>query len=413
MEIKNCTVLIVGAGPAGLSAAWAAARLGAEVTILEKSEQPGGMIRDAFLDAFTGVASSMAETRLLSRGIHAYGRRLYARVDLEAAARECLETDKIQLLLGVCLTGVDMKNGAIRTVSAWGRGESFRLRPVTVIDATGTGDVAALSGVPFLPGRTQDGAVIPPCVRLCAGGCDITAYLRGRQAVFFPEDGLFGEVRSEVSFHGHMKVTGYRRGPFAGTASQQDRSDIQRNFSSDTQELLAFVKRSIPGMKDAYPLYTSQGYLYAEGPHPIGRHMLEFAEIQKGMIFPDWAAARISCEADLPGMAFREEIPEYTVPYGSLTTQNVRNLLLCGRCVSATHEAYASLRAVPACMATGQAAGIAAALSLMEGGKVKKIDVACLQDIQKELGMAPPVTEPAAKASLPETSENFESEGNS
>jgi hypothetical protein len=61
------------------------------------------------------------------------------------------------------------------------------------------------------------------------------------------------------------------------------------------------------------------------------------------------------------------EVPEgdyYEIPYRCLLPLGLDNLLVAGRCVSATHEAQASLRVMPQCFAMGEAAGLAAAMAL-------------------------------------------------
>jgi hypothetical protein len=66
--------------------------------------------------------------------------------------------------------------------------------------------------------------------------------------------------------------------------------------------------------------------------------------------------------------------------------KGVRNLLVAGRCISASHEAQASVRIMPTCSNLGEAAGVAAALSLAVGGDVRGIDVKCLQTLLLERG---------------------------
>lgn len=57
----------------------------------------------------------------------------------------------------------------------------------------------------------------------------------------------------------------------------------------------------------------------------------------------------------------------YEIPYRCLLPQELTGLLVAGRCLSGTHEAHASYRVTGTCMATGQAAGLAAALAVSEG----------------------------------------------
>ena len=84
------------------------------------------------------------------------------------------------------------------------------------------------------------------------------------------------------------------------------------------------------------------------------------------------------------------EKPPVTIPYGSFLTKEIRNLILCGRSLSMESEAFSSVWGMPFALATGSAAGCAAVLSLLEDGRVKKVDPKNLQDSLAALGMARP-----------------------
>lgn len=76
----------------------------------------------------------------------------------------------------------------------------------------------------------------------------------------------------------------------------------------------------------------------------------------------------------------------YDIPYRCLVTNEISNILVAGRCASATHRAMGSLRILGTCMVMGEAAGAAAALSLNIGCDVKKIDVNYLQNKLRSQG---------------------------
>jgi hypothetical protein len=76
----------------------------------------------------------------------------------------------------------------------------------------------------------------------------------------------------------------------------------------------------------------------------------------------------------------------YDIPYRCLVPQNVNNLLVNGRCISVTHTAFSSTRLTPSCMAVGQAAGLAAALSVSNHCKPADVDVVSLQDRLRSQG---------------------------
>src|SRR5690606_32854610 len=77
----------------------------------------------------------------------------------------------------------------------------------------------------------------------------------------------------------------------------------------------------------------------------------------------------------------------YDIPYRCLLPKNSDNLLAAGRCISTTHEALATTRLTPSCMATGQAAGTAAAIASGEGISPRTIHVKKLQDALRKADM--------------------------
>jgi hypothetical protein len=76
----------------------------------------------------------------------------------------------------------------------------------------------------------------------------------------------------------------------------------------------------------------------------------------------------------------------YAIPYRSLLPRRPENLLVAGRCISATHEAISSARGQSVCMATGHAAGTAAALAVRAGTSPRMLDVAILQETLRKQG---------------------------
>lgn len=92
----------------------------------------------------------------------------------------------------------------------------------------------------------------------------------------------------------------------------------------------------------------------------------------------------------MEGIEEAPSVRSYDIPYRALTPVRVKNLLLCGRCISGTHRAHGSFRALQPTLATGQAAGIAAYLAMDTGGRVQKIPVARLQQEMVRSGMEPP-----------------------
>jgi len=80
----------------------------------------------------------------------------------------------------------------------------------------------------------------------------------------------------------------------------------------------------------------------------------------------------------------------YNIPYRSLVPVGIDNLLISGRCISSTHVAQSSIRAIYACMLTGQAAGTAAALSIRDNCVPEKVNIRKLQDHLAKQGIEIP-----------------------
>ncbi|HEX3370248.1 MAG TPA: FAD-dependent oxidoreductase, partial [Candidatus Cybelea sp.] len=76
----------------------------------------------------------------------------------------------------------------------------------------------------------------------------------------------------------------------------------------------------------------------------------------------------------------------FRIPYRALLPERTKNLIVAGRCISADRVVHKSTKEIPPCMATGQAAGIAAALALEKGANAAGIDVAALQKRLRDQG---------------------------
>ena len=149
-------------------------------------------------------------------------------------------------------------------------------------------------------------------------------------------------------------------------------------------ELFDLLKASFSSMKDADLIMTAAGIGVRESRMIEGEHILTANDLKECTKFPD-SVARGNYDIDIhnpegTGTSHYYFAPGeyYTIPYRSLTVKDADNLLVAGRCISADHEAQASIRIMPICASTGEAAGIAA--SLAPGGNVKEVDIKALRE---------------------------------
>ena len=142
------------------------------------------------------------------------------------------------------------------------------------------------------------------------------------------------------------------------------------------------MRKEIPGYENSTLMAGSYDLGVREPRLLDGEYQITLAEMLKGTRHKDAVfQTAMPTDAHLPGENWSEDMPDDTfdVPYRILVPQKVDNLLVAGRCTSMDHPALAALRKVPLCIAMGEAAGTAAALSVKLGVAPRKLDVATLQ----------------------------------
>ncbi len=154
------------------------------------------------------------------------------------------------------------------------------------------------------------------------------------------------------------------------------------------RQIARFLKEYVPGFEETYVIQTAANVGVRETRRIQGDYTLTAEDVLSGKKFED-IIARGSYPIDIHNPVGRGTVlkelmlgESYDIPLRCLIPQKVDNLLVAGRCISGTAEALASYRIMPISMATGQAAGVCAALAIQEGKPPRKMEY---QAIQKEL----------------------------
>jgi hypothetical protein len=148
----------------------------------------------------------------------------------------------------------------------------------------------------------------------------------------------------------------------------------------------------VPGFETAYVVQSGTRIGVRETRRIVGEYVLTLDDVLGVRKFDD-AIARSTYPVDIhsptgPGTVLRR-LPEgqwYEVPLRCLIPKGVDNLLVAGRCISGTHEAHSSYRVTPTAMATGQAAGVCAALACASGRAPRDVPAGEVQDILRRQG---------------------------
>ena len=151
-----------------------------------------------------------------------------------------------------------------------------------------------------------------------------------------------------------------------------------------------YLRERIPGFEEARIEQVAPVLGVRETRHIQGGYVLSGEDSLQGHRFEDSIAADASAldihDPKGADVDFRGLTP-YEIPYRCLVPEGIEQLLVAGRCISADHSAHARSRNMPACMATGQAAGIAAAVAIEQGVTVREVPVTEVQRRLREIGM--------------------------
>ncbi len=151
-----------------------------------------------------------------------------------------------------------------------------------------------------------------------------------------------------------------------------------------------FLREDIPGFEHCRLGPVAPVLGVRETRHILGAYVLTGHDVTRGTRFDDSVMADISAHDihDVKGdnVDFRGLTP-YEVPYRCFVPRELPNLLVAGRCISVDHVAHGRTRNMPACMAGGQAAGIAAALSIRTERTVREVDVGRVQRVLEQIRM--------------------------
>ncbi len=405
-------VLVVGGGPAGIAAAVAAARGGAETTLIERYGFLGGMATAGLVNPFMAwhvgrkplVAGIFRELLDRMKALGGYGsRRAPHAFDPEAfkfAADEICREAGVWVRLHTLLTEVGVQENGITSITTESKSGREQWRARVYVDCTGDADLAFRAGVPCQEGREEDHLTQPMTLNFRMAGVKISrmpdrktinrlydkAKAEGR--VRCPRENVlfFYTTRPGVVHFNTTRVTG-RSG-----VNADDLTAAELEARRQAREIAAFLVSDVPGFEKAYLEQSGVQIGVRESRRIEGEYTLTAEDVLSARKFSD-GIARCNYPIDIHNPAGEgtviRNVPAgdwYEIPYRCLLPRGADNLLVAGRCVSATHEGQASLRVMPQCFAMGQAAGAAAATALARDCAPRELSAEDLRAALREQG---------------------------
>jgi hypothetical protein len=438
--VGQTDVLVVGGGPAGIGAALGAAAAGAGVILAERygflggdatatlvapmmsyhtqsqTKHPSG-IRLMPSDhgpgepVLGGVVSTLVDRLVRAGGAVPPSLETGYVVPFDpevfkSVAFDLLDEAGVPYLLHALATDVVHEGSTPGVVFATKSGPVAVLAQV-LIDATGDGDIAAGAGAAFEIGDPERGLVQPMTLmfRMVQFEYELfDRYIRAHPGQWSGVHGLRDLVRQAADAgeldlpredillfgtpHEHEVVVNSTRVTQVLGTNVWNLTSAEAEGHRQMRRIADFLKRHVPGFEKAYVAQSGVQIGVRETRRILGEYQLTGDDVLNARKFED-SIARSSYPIDIhdpsgKGTLLRR-LPEgeyYDIPLRTLIPKETDNLLVAGRCISATHEANSSLRTMPTSMATGQAAGVCAALAARGGRPPRRTPAS---DVQAEL----------------------------
>lgn len=416
----RCDVLVVGGGPAGTAAAVAAARAGADVTLLERYNHLGGLSTGGlviWIDRMTdwegepvirGFAQELVE-RLPADAVagplpEEWGSRDPLRATyweqrtaafhgmvtwsptidperLKLLSQEIVKESGVRLVFHSWAALPIVEANAVRGVVFESKEGRKAILARVVVDCTGDGDMFSRAGAP----STSD--IDPDDVHHCMntswlfGGVDMTRWLefRAGQPAQFSEFTRLGREqiglfeRPFVSWRNDVALfMGPRQTGYSGL-NVDDLTEVEVRSHRLMARHLDYYRKNAPGFENAFVMLSA--------PQLGVRHTRRLVGV-KSIQRQDWPTGRMHDDEVGVTPAVSPRFPNISIPYGALVPQSLDGLLAAGRHISCDRNSHGFMREIPQCWQTGQAAGVGAAVAVAQGVEPRHVNIG---DVQREL----------------------------
>lgn len=417
-------VLVVGGGPAGCAAAVAARRAGARVTLVERYNHLGGLSTGGLViwidrmtdwdgtqviagfgkelldrlpaDAVAGAPPDEWGSTDPGRVAH-WRSRLGAFRDtvtfspmidpewLKLASADLVVAAGVRLLLHAFAVNALVEERRVRGVVFESKQGRRALLAKVVVDATGDLDVCALAGGAYVSDieATKSNGNVQHCLNTAFtwAGVDFARWSAFRQDDPAGYRAFTEQAAAELGYLEQPCVAwrddvvvfmGPRLAGYSGLRVD-DLTAVELESRRRMVAHLDYFRRNAPGFERAWLLQSAPQLGVRHTRRLAGLHPVVAEEWKSGVRHDDEVGVSPS-----PSRRF----PSISIPYGALVPADLDNVLVGGRHVAADAQTQSFLREIPQCWMTGQAAGVAAALSARSGMAARDVPVG---EVQQEL----------------------------
>jgi len=374
--LHKTDVLVVGGGPAGVCAAIAAKRAGADVTVVERYGHFGGLWTGGLVLLILGhivkgnkqVCQGIGEEmmrRMDKMDAAIVDRRPGANPTIDAEAVkylmvEMIDEAKVKVFLHCWGVDAIVNEGTVYGAVFESKSGRQAILAKTVVDASGDGDVFAAAGAEYERRLHNVGLVSR------VGNIDRIDREKAKGA---PRPRYLG---------GHTPIPGVNwanlRGPEVDGLDVETLTRMEMEHRKFLWRNMQKVRKT-PGYEKVYLMETAPqlGVRITRVLNGLGRVM--FKDILAQTKYPDVIGV---------GGATNGQHGEWQIPYGALVPKKIDNVLAAGRCIDAEMRMADLVRLIPNCFVTGHAAGVAAAVAAQDGCRPRDVEVPKVQKILRQ-----------------------------
>jgi hypothetical protein len=415
-------VIVVGGGPGGHSAAIAAARNGAKTVLLERYGYLGGMATGGIviqiphmsdggkepviaglslewlerLDPISGTLRprmqdiGSSDEKLVKKWKRFFGNVINGKIEhtawvdpelLKCVLNDMVEEAGVKLLLHSWGVRALTEGNQVKGVVFESKSGRQAVLGKVIIDGTGDGDLLPSAGAEFDASFEPKARSATLALVFRLGNCDYQKYCDFKESEPQKNEELMNEL---------AKISGTRLLPLPSPRNDvmwfnnwipdllstkvEDLTKLEVEMRKIMRKGHAFLKKNIPTFENSFILDTASQTGTRGGRRVIGEYVLSKDDFQNNKKFADTIA--VFPKMGPPGQG---DVKHVYIPYRVLVPVKIENLLVAGRSFSSDFSSNNMANLIPHCIAMGQAAGIAAAMSVQQNILPRKVDSRALQ----------------------------------
>ncbi len=386
----SADIVVLGGGPSGCAAAIAAGRLGMDVLLVERYGYLGGMATGALVIGYFeydkgmhGIVGEFGKRIVADGGRIVETNRVIKHEPFfnpEMFKIMCLDMVRqanVRLLFHSWAVGAIVTDDMIDAVIFESKSGRQAIKAKMIVDCTGDADTAEWSDVPHENTTESNGLALDFIYR------DVDFDKFRHFVTYFPDE--WQKIKSQLNkenigwnpwYIGWNDQAWFNSTYKGNPTNVKDLTDCELKIRPMIVKHWEFYKKHVPGFEVATISQTAHQIGCRISRRITGEHVLTMDDLNRGTFKDTIGKICPLKEGNL-----------LDVPYRSLVPKKIDNILYGGRCISTTVDVMQRIRGMSGCIVTGQAAGVAGALSLQQGVVPRELDVSLLQKTLRGQGV--------------------------